>query len=97
MIPKSIKWRLPLSYAAIALLTMLALDAVLLTTLRNYYRQQEYDYLLSNATSISHFLTARAQYATPLLSAPLDTALSSLEFFTQKGASRKTGLPHQTR
>jgi hypothetical protein len=47
MRPKSIRWRLPLSYALIALLTTLALGAVLLISLQRYYRQQELDYLTS--------------------------------------------------
>lgn len=49
---KSIRWRLPLTYAAIALLSTFALGAVLLTTLRNYYDQRERDYLQSNANTI---------------------------------------------
>jgi signal transduction histidine kinase len=53
MLPKSIRWRLPLSYPAIALLAALALGLVLLTTLRRYYRQQELDYLHDNARAIS--------------------------------------------
>lgn len=53
MIPKSIRWRLPLSYAAIALLAALALGVVLLTTLRSYYIQRELDYLNRNAQAIS--------------------------------------------
>ena len=53
MIPRSIRWRLPLSYVAIALLATLALGVVLLTTLLGYYRQREIDYLKSNAQAIS--------------------------------------------
>jgi two-component system sensor histidine kinase BaeS len=52
MIPKSIRWRLPLSYAAIALLAAVSLGVVLLTTLRGYYVQRELDYLHSNAQAI---------------------------------------------
>ena len=40
---KSIRWRLPLSYAAIALLAALSLGIALLTTLRSYYRQHEFE------------------------------------------------------
>jgi signal transduction histidine kinase len=57
MLPKSIRWRLPLSYAAIALLATLALGLVLLTMLRRYYRQQELDYLNDNARAISAAVT----------------------------------------
>ena len=53
MIPRSVKWRLPLSYAAIALLATLSLGLVLLITLRGYYAQRERDYLIGNAQAIS--------------------------------------------
>ncbi len=53
MPPKSIRWRLPLSYATIALLATLALGAVLITTLRGYYAQREHDNLLNNAQMVS--------------------------------------------
>ncbi len=53
MLPKSIRWRLPLSYAGIALLATIALGAVLLITLRGYYALRERDNLLSNAQLIS--------------------------------------------
>lgn len=52
MISRSIRWRLSLSYAAIALLTTLALGAVLLTTLQSYYQRQELNYLTNNARAI---------------------------------------------
>ncbi len=53
MIPKSLRWRLPLSYAAVALLATVALGAALLTILQQFYRQQELDYLAGNAQTIS--------------------------------------------
>ncbi|MCA9931073.1 MAG: HAMP domain-containing histidine kinase [Anaerolineales bacterium] len=49
----SLRWRLPLSYAAIALLTTTALGVVLLLTLRSIYRQQELAYLGGNAATIA--------------------------------------------
>ncbi|MCB0032868.1 MAG: HAMP domain-containing histidine kinase [Anaerolineales bacterium] len=49
----SIRTRLPLSYAGIALLATLALGAVLLLILQQFYRQQELDYLRGNAEAIS--------------------------------------------
>ena len=52
IIPKSIRWRLPLSYAAIALFTTVALGLILLAALRSYYRQQELAYLTGNAQAI---------------------------------------------
>src|SRR5512146_1301602 len=45
----SIRWRLTLSYAAIALLAALALGLILLTTVRSYYQQREKLYLADNA------------------------------------------------
>ncbi len=49
----SIRWRLPVSYAAIALLTTFALGLVLRTILRNYYDRQETGYLQMRAIEIS--------------------------------------------
>ncbi|HTP08812.1 MAG TPA: HAMP domain-containing sensor histidine kinase [Anaerolineae bacterium] len=45
----SIRWRLTLSYAGIALLAALALGLILLTTVRSYYQQREQLYLAENA------------------------------------------------
>jgi signal transduction histidine kinase len=53
MLPKSIRWRLPLSYGAIALIATLILGVVLLTTLRGYYARQERHYLMANAQGIA--------------------------------------------
>ncbi|WP_420631340.1 ATP-binding protein [Candidatus Leptofilum sp.] len=53
MIPKSLRFRLPLTYAGIALIATLVLGAVLLLTLQQVYRQQEIDYLTGNAFAIS--------------------------------------------
>ena len=52
MIPNSLRFRLPLTYAAIALVATLVLGAVLLLTLQQFYRQQELDYLTGNAFAI---------------------------------------------
>src|SRR5512135_1481340 len=49
----SIRWRLPASYAAIALLAALSLGLVLRTILRNYYDRQEIGYLQTRAIEIS--------------------------------------------
>ncbi len=54
---RSIRWRLPLTYAAIALIAALALGAVLLITLRDYYAREETAYLRSNARAIGSQLT----------------------------------------
>jgi signal transduction histidine kinase len=49
---KSIRWRLPLTYAGIALITALVLGGTLLVILRSYYQGQELNYLRKNATAI---------------------------------------------
>jgi signal transduction histidine kinase len=54
----SIRWRLTLSYAAIALLTAFSLGLILHSVLRNYYTDQETQYLQANATRIG-FIASR--------------------------------------
>jgi two-component system sensor histidine kinase BaeS len=49
----SLRWKLSLSFAGIALLTTLALGVALLLPLRAYYRDQERAYLEGNAVSIA--------------------------------------------
>ena len=56
----SIRWRLTLSYAAIALLAAFSLGLFLRSVLRNYYDEQEARYLQSNATRIG-FIASRLQ------------------------------------
>src|ERR1044071_1706098 len=58
MMFKSIRSRLALSFAGIALVAALALGVVLLTILRDYYSNQELNYLHINAQSVSTVLTA---------------------------------------
>jgi signal transduction histidine kinase len=48
----SIRWRLPFSYAAIALLAALALGSVMLLVLNDYYAGQECAYLTNNAIGL---------------------------------------------
>jgi len=82
MIPKSIRWRLPLSYAGIALPAALALGGVLVMVLRGYYTQRERTYLLNNARAIAETLM-------PLLTQPdvtpeeLQAQVESLAFLSQ--------------
>lgn len=52
ILPRSIRRRLPLSYAAVALLTALVLGVVLLSALRLYYREREAEYLARSASTI---------------------------------------------
>ncbi|NIV33527.1 MAG: hypothetical protein GWN58_29995, partial [Anaerolineae bacterium] len=66
---RSIRWELPLSYAAIALLATLALGAVLLLTLRGYYRQLEQAYLESSALGFSYTLAPVLQGEAEMLQA----------------------------
>ena len=81
MFPNSIRWRLPLSYAAIALLAVLSLGFVLLTILQNFYRQQELDYLTNNAQTISATLAPLVEAGLP--SEALQSQLSSYAFLAQ--------------
>ncbi len=48
----SIRWRLPLSYAVIALLAALSLGSVMLLVLNNYYTSLEREYLTGNAQAL---------------------------------------------
>ena len=49
---QSIRWRLPLSYAGIALLAALSLGSVMLLVLNRYYTGLERDYLNGNAQTL---------------------------------------------
>ena len=49
---KSIRWRLPLSYAVIALLAALVLGSVMLLVLNSYYSTLERQYLFGNAEAV---------------------------------------------
>lgn len=53
---RSLRWRLPLSYAGIALLTALTLGATLLLILRTYYQQRERVFLENRAAMIGAIL-----------------------------------------
>lgn len=81
MFPNSIRWRLPLSYAAIALLAVLSLGIVLLTTLRSYYQQQELEYLSNNAQAIGATLAPLIEANLP--TEALEAQLSSFAFLSQ--------------
>ncbi|MCB9079996.1 MAG: HAMP domain-containing histidine kinase [Anaerolineaceae bacterium] len=79
--PNSIRWRLPLSYAAIALVAVLSLGLVLLTILRSYYARQELTYLAENAQGISLELSRLVETGLP--EAALQAQLQSFSFLTQ--------------
>jgi len=53
---QSIRWRLPATYAAIALLTAIALGIALLVPMREYYMERERVFLAQNAQSIADAL-----------------------------------------
>ena len=53
LLPHSMRWRLPLSYAGIALLATVALGLILLVMLRVYFRANQERYLDTNARAIS--------------------------------------------
>jgi len=81
MMRHSIRWRLSLSFAAIALLAIVALGAVLLITLRGYYAQRELDYLRSNAKFISADLGIMVR--SELSADELQGQIENLAFLTQ--------------
>jgi len=54
---KSVRGKLAISYAALALLAAFVLGFVLLATLLGFYRQREYDYLTENARYIAGSLS----------------------------------------
>lgn len=98
----SIRWRLPLSYAVIALLSTFALGAILLTTLRSYYDQRERDYLQSNVNTIRAAISQMFDQEMPL--AVIQAQIVSYSFLSQVhiqvfdttgGIIADSGLPHQ--
>lgn len=81
MLPKSIRWRLPLSYAMIGLLATLALGGVLITSLREYYAQRERDTLVSNAQLISDYVSRMYERQRP--QSFIDAQINTLSFVSQ--------------
>ena len=61
----SIRWRLPASYAVIALLAAFSLGSFMLLALRSYYADQEHRYLLGNAIALQPVLEQVLQSDTP--------------------------------
>jgi signal transduction histidine kinase len=78
---KSIRWQLPLSYAAIALLAALALGLALILPLRDTYLQLERDYLNRNAREIGQVVAQALQRPTP--SEDVQAQARALAFLTQ--------------
>ncbi|MFN8374542.1 MAG: HAMP domain-containing sensor histidine kinase [Anaerolineae bacterium] len=81
MIRKSIRWQLPLSYAAIALLSAVVLGTALLFVLRGYYSQREYDYLQGNANAIESVIMKMIESDMPI--AAIQTHLETYAFLAQ--------------
>jgi len=80
----SIRWRLPISYAAVALLATLALGAVLLATLRSTYTQRELEYMTGNAETIGAALEPTIEAGLPPMALrSLNSQLDNLSFLSQ--------------
>src|SRR5687768_15099701 len=79
-IPGSIQWRLPLSYAAVALVGAAVLGLVMIVILRGYYWQREHDHLASNARVMSARL--RPLVERQVSAAALESQLRSLAFLS---------------
>jgi len=77
----SIRWRLPLSYAAIALLTAVVLGGLLLITLDDYYNRQERAYL--RAASGSIIRQVETMTADELTAEQMNNVVRWLSFLTQ--------------
>jgi signal transduction histidine kinase len=77
----SIRWRLPVSYAVIALLAALSLGSVMLLVLRNYYANQEREYLYGNATALQPLIEQILQSDLPKGS--LKDQINGLAFLSQ--------------
>lgn len=61
----SIRWRLPLSYAVVALVAALALGSLMLLVLRSYYSDQERQYLEGNAITLQPLIAQILQSELP--------------------------------
>lgn len=77
----SIRWRLPLSYAAIALLAALALGSVMLLVLNSFYTGMEREYLMGNALAIRSAVEQVLQANLP--EQALHDQLKGLSFLSQ--------------
>lgn len=84
MIPLPIRWRLPLSYAAIALLVAISLGIVLPVPVRDYYGQLESQYLNGNVQTIAKVLEATHEVsAENWLEVVRQSQLQQLSFLSQ--------------
>ena len=76
----SIRWRLPASYALIALLAALSLGSMMLLVLRDYYSNQEREYLYGNATALQPIIAQILQSDVPEVS--LQDQITGLAFLS---------------
>ena len=77
----SIRWRLPASYAVIALLAALSLGSMMLFVLRGYYSNQEREYLFGNATALQPVIAQILQSDLP--EGSLQDQIRGLAFLSQ--------------
>lgn len=77
----SIRWRLPTSYAVIALLAALSLGSVMLLVLQSYYADQEREYLFGNATALQPLIEQILESDLPKGS--LQDQINGLAFLSQ--------------
>jgi len=77
----SIRWRLPFSYAVIALVAALSLGSMMLLVLRGYYADQEQEYLLGNATALQPVIEQILQSDLP--QAALQDQINGLSFLSR--------------
>ncbi len=78
---KSIRWRLPLSFLAIASLTVVILGIVLLVILRGYYQRVELDFLRTKAEEVYSGILPVFEANIP--SDAVQVYLDNLSFLTQ--------------
>jgi signal transduction histidine kinase len=81
MIRNSIRWRLPISYAVVALVAALALGSLMLLVLRGYYADQERQYLEGNAITLQPLIAQILQSDLP--SDSLQDQIDGLSFLSQ--------------
>ena len=77
----SIRWHLPISYAALALICVLALGILLMTALGRYYANLEWQYLQDNLTTLS--TTAQSLLEDDAPPAEVQAQIFSFAFLSQ--------------
>lgn len=80
-IPATLRWWLPLSYIAIAVVTAMSISLVLLLLLSNFYRGQEREYLVNNANLVRDLIETESLDDLP--PGVLQSELASLAFLIQ--------------